>query len=740
MTEQTIFLSALDMPAAQRAGFLDSACAGDPDLRRQVEALLAAHERGGAFLDDPAVEQIAAARPTPEPDATEIEPDEGGLPVRPLGFLKPGVRPGSLGRLGHYEVLEVLGEGGFGTVLRAFDDRLPRVVAIQGLAPHLAHNGTARARFVREARAGAGVRDEHVVSIYEVSQEDEPVPYLVMEYVNGQTLQQKLDRSGPLSVQEVLRIGHQVASGLAAAHATGHIHRDVKPANILLENGVERVKLTDFGLARAADDASISQSGVVAGTPMFMAPEQAHGGPIDTRADLFSLGSVLYAMCTGRPPFRANSAMAVLKRVCEDDPRPVREFNPEVPAWLCDVVARLHRKDPAERFQSATELAHLLAKYLSELQVHGAVTTTPAPPALRARSRWRWPAIAAMLLVAASALMCASVGQPLIDYVRGVGRLVVRIDDIEVIVTVREHGTAQGVGEHQFRLPEGRHTIRAEKESGGVRLSKEWEEDVERGGNKVVVVKAEDLKPERDPPPLPDEQTTELLTDAILLMSFDKEDFYPKDGKTWIRDRSGRNNDGVCEKVEHVSWGQAGGGLLCRAGGQVCLSKALVNRRQVYTITAWVRPDSQDGAGQRLYHTTDPKKLAEPVFAIEMLRDLRLRIGTFNERFKPDPWGNAYGPHTLRWGTWNFISVVLDARRSGKGDMQISIDGMGTGAGAQMVDSSDKGLVDTLGENLNGVLDEVAVFARALTSKDTEFIRQLGLARKSLSAARPARE
>src|SRR5439155_13924679 len=135
----------------------------------------------------------------------------------------------------------------------------------------------------------------------------------VMEYISGISLQERLDRQGPLELKEILRIGIQIAAGLAAAHAQGLIHRDIKPANILLENGVERVKLTDFGLARAADDASLTQSGVVAGTPHYMAPEQARGEAVDHRADLFSLGSVVYAMCTGRPPFRAGGAVAGLE-------------------------------------------------------------------------------------------------------------------------------------------------------------------------------------------------------------------------------------------------------------------------------------------------------------------------------------------------------------------------------------------------------------------------------------------
>jgi serine/threonine-protein kinase len=290
-------------------------------------------------------------------------------------FLAPPKQAEHLGRLGHYEVLEVIGRGGFGVVLKAYDDSLHRVVAIKVLASHLASNATARKRFAREAEAAAAVAHEHVVTIHAVEKDHEP-PYIVMQYVSGASLQDRLDREGPLEVKEILRIGAQAARGLAAAHAQGVIHRDIKPANILLENGVERVKITDFGLARTLDDASLTQSGVIAGTPQYMAPEQANGEIVDHRADLFSLGSVLYALCTGRPPFRASTVMGVLKRVSEDDPRPIREVNPEIPDWLEAIVERLHAKHPADRFQSATELAERLEQHLAYLQRPG---STPRP-------------------------------------------------------------------------------------------------------------------------------------------------------------------------------------------------------------------------------------------------------------------------------------------------------------------------------------------------------------------------
>src|SRR5262245_14883276 len=344
MTERSVFLAALEYDdPTERSAYLDRACAGDPGLRAQVEQLLTAHEQSGSFLGRPAPERLAGdLAPGPEAGGTRTSPAPGGGDG--IDFLEPSDKPGSMGRLGHYEVQQVVGRGGMGVVLRAFDEALHRVVAVKVMAPQLATSATARRRFTREARAAGAVTHDHVVTIHAV-EDAGPLPYIVMQYVAGDSLQERLDRSGPLPLAEVLRIGMQTASGLAAAHAQGLVHRDVKPANILLENGVERVKLTDFGLARAADDASLTQSGTVAGTPPFMSPEQAEGKSVDHRSDLFSLGSVLYAMCAGRPPFRASTSMGVLKRVCEETPTPVREANPEVPDWLAAVVERLHAKD-----------------------------------------------------------------------------------------------------------------------------------------------------------------------------------------------------------------------------------------------------------------------------------------------------------------------------------------------------------------------------------------------------------
>jgi WD40 repeat protein/serine/threonine protein kinase len=403
MTERTIFLAAIEIadPAA-RARYLEQSCAGDPTLRQQVESLLASHDREGDFLDSPALEQVAGIRAAENGADHTLAVPHRSAAHEDVAFLSPSTKPGSLGRLGHHEVLEVVGKGGMGIVLRAFDDKLHRVVAIKVLAPHLASNATARQRFVREARATAAVNHDNVIAIHAVD-DIGSIPYLVMHFVSGQTLQDKLDRTGPPPLKEVLRIGLQIANGLAAAHKQGLVHRDIKPANILLENGVERVRITDFGLARAADDASLTQSGMIAGTPQYMSPEQAEGKPVDQRTDLFSLGSVLYAMCTGHPPFRAPSTIAVLKRVCEDAPRPpIREANPEIPDWLEAAITRLHAKDPAKRFRTATEVAELLGQRLAQLQ-----QPQPAPLALPTAALAKPPQSGRRRLAATAVLLIA---------------------------------------------------------------------------------------------------------------------------------------------------------------------------------------------------------------------------------------------------------------------------------------------------------------------------------------------
>lgn len=284
-----------------------------------------------------------------------------------LDSLVPSDDPEMLGRIGEYEVSAVVGVGGMGAVLKGFDRSLRRVVAIKVMAPHLAGSGPARTRFQREARAAAAITHDNVIDTYGVA-EANGLPYLVMPFARGPSLQKRIDEGGPLTALEVVRIGRQIASGLAAAHEQGLVHRDIKPANILLNEGIERLWITDFGVARAMDDASMTQTGVIAGTPQYMSPEQARGEEVDHRSDLFSLGSVLYTACTGRPPFRSEAAYGILRRITDSQPVPIQEINPDIPNWLCRVIERLMAKHPADRIQSAHEVAELLEGCLAHLQ------------------------------------------------------------------------------------------------------------------------------------------------------------------------------------------------------------------------------------------------------------------------------------------------------------------------------------------------------------------------------------
>ncbi|MEL6105534.1 MAG: protein kinase [Planctomycetota bacterium] len=292
--------------------------------------------------------------------------------------LAPTDDPRMLGRLGPYEIVGVIGSGGMGIVLKGLDPALNRYVALKVLRPSQAGTIDAQRRFQREGRAAAAIIHENIIAIHGVA-EANSVPYLVMPYLRGESLQTRITRLGPLSLTEMLRVGYQVADGLQAAHAQGLIHRDVKPSNILLDQGVERLKLTDFGLVRSLDDASITRTGTLAGTPEYMSPEQAMGKPIDARSDLFSLGVLLWTMSIGRPPFRADSCYGVIKAIVDAEPPSIRSFDPSLPIWWEELVAKLMNKRPEDRFENASLVALILHGCLAHVQD----TSKPLPPQLR---------------------------------------------------------------------------------------------------------------------------------------------------------------------------------------------------------------------------------------------------------------------------------------------------------------------------------------------------------------------
>ena len=317
-------------------------------------------------------------------------------------FLSPSSRPNCLGCLGKYEILHILGEGGMAVVFAAWDPTLNREVAIKVPSSRLIASPKSRERFLREARSAAAVKHDNIVTVHAVENGAE-LTYLVMERIEGPSLAERLDRDGPLPIEEVAQIGIEIAAALQAAHARGLVHRDIKPGNILLEGPAGRVKVSDFGLAKSQIDVSLTGSGVLAGTPEFMSPEQANEQEATELSDLFSLGSVLYVACSGESPFRGKTAVTTLRRVCSDEVTPLHEVDPQIPRWFSDVVQWLMSKEPGGRPQSAKEVMELLSERESARRSAHTKQQQPVPtrPSTVPRvSRWTGLTLVAVAVVA----------------------------------------------------------------------------------------------------------------------------------------------------------------------------------------------------------------------------------------------------------------------------------------------------------------------------------------------------
>ena len=329
---------AFDLSPDEQDVLLDTACAGDPDLRAEVKSLLAADADAGAFL-------LPVGEFAPELLADAIEEkEEDDLVGRELG---------------PYRLLREIGGGGMGTVYEAEDVRLGRRVAVKLLPPEYSRDRRAKERFLREARAASAVDHPNLCTVYDVGESGGRL-YIVLAFYEGETLRERL-RCGPLPLAEAREVAIQVARGLARAHEAGIIHRDIKPANVMLTRRGE-VKILDFGIARLeGDEASLTRTGASWGTPAYMSPEQARGDSVDARTDVWSLGVMLYEMVAGRRPFRGDSLEAVVSAILTREPEPLERGRPEVAAGLVRVVERALSKDPADRSASAAEMLADLA-------------------------------------------------------------------------------------------------------------------------------------------------------------------------------------------------------------------------------------------------------------------------------------------------------------------------------------------------------------------------------------------
>ncbi len=364
--------------------------------------------------------------------------------TRQLNYIPDGPSTGATpnagipAQLGPYRLIKPLGRGGMGAVYLAEDTDLRRPTALKVMLPEVAMDRQARERFLREARAAAAVRNDHVVTVYQVGDEG-GTPFIAMELLRGAPLDSFLAKEPAPTMTAVIRLAREIATGLAAAHEKGLVHRDIKPANIWLEAPKGRVKILDFGLARPAkpdseDVERLTHDGMVMGTPSYMSPEQARGEAVDFRTDLFSLGTVLYRLCTGQLPFSGPTTTAVLTQLAIVEPPAPIELNPQVPPGLSELISRLLQKEPADRPKSARAVADELRRIdatpsrpvvptnvgrstrPAEAEVETEEVSRPVRPRRRKRRKQPFTTDWMMGIVAVLALAGLAIGVPLAIY------------------------------------------------------------------------------------------------------------------------------------------------------------------------------------------------------------------------------------------------------------------------------------------------------------------------------------
>ena len=362
-----LYAAALRHEPAERASYLDRACS-DPQLRARVASLLESHGLDLGQTGSASATRLGVRHPTPAPD------DRVGR------------------RIGSYVIQRELGRGGMGVVYLAHDMRLSRTVAIKALSPQFSHSADVRERLLNEAKMAAALSHPGIATVYALEEIDGEL-YLACEYVPGAPLR-ALVESGPLAIAEVIDIGTQLARALAEAHTKGIVHRDIKPENVIkTPSGV--VKVLDFGLARAeyAMQARLTQTGMVVGTPAYLAPEQALGQQTDFRTDIFALGLLLYELASGTNPFAATTIPATIARIVDEDPPLLSTVQPHSVPELDRIIERCLRKDPIARYRSTKEVVTDLERLRSEMSAGRPSTTAEAtaPSSRRpAKSRTQW--------------------------------------------------------------------------------------------------------------------------------------------------------------------------------------------------------------------------------------------------------------------------------------------------------------------------------------------------------------
>jgi hypothetical protein len=483
----------------EASAVLDRVAAADPF----VAALRGRTGEPGVSAEVEALARRLEALPAEQTRSRDADSSDDSSGVRTeqdvTAFLAPAQGPGELGRLGDFRVLRVLGRGGMGVVFEAEDTRLGRRVAVKAMLPKVAADPLAKQRFLREAKAAAAVEHDHVVPIHHI-EEANGVPYIVMPFLKGESLDDRLKRVGTLPIADAVRIGREVAEGLAAAHAQGLVHRDIKPGNLWVEAPRDRVKILDFGLARPAEKGpgtDLTHTGAIVGTPAYMSPEQGRGQAVDFRTDLFSLGGVLYRACTGRTPFQGKDPASILMALAADTPADPRALNPKVPGPLALLILQLLKKDPALRPASAREVARALSPAVEALPAEGPRTefefgdetevVPPPKPVPKRRRVGLWVGVAVGVLILGAGLLFAPT---IIRIATNKGELVIEVEDpsIEVLVKLEATHLVMDKGkttEREFVLTPGEYEVFFyERGSGVAAATKKFR--ITRGGKVVV--------------------------------------------------------------------------------------------------------------------------------------------------------------------------------------------------------------------------------------------------------------
>jgi serine/threonine protein kinase/Tol biopolymer transport system component len=377
---EKICQSALEVEESKRRAFLEDACGGDAELRREVESLLRYDKGGDRFIEEPALEMAAKMVAQEKPESLVGQ------------------------KLGSYQIVSVLGAGGMGVVYQARDTRLKRSVAIKVLPNDRLSDPERKRRFIQEARAASALNHPNIITIHDIGNES-GIDFIVMEYVTGKTLDERIPRKG-MQLNEALKLAVQMADALSKAHSAGIIHRDLKPSNVMVtDEGL--VKVLDFGLAKLTEveghqggtrtTQPQTETGTIIGTVSYMSPEQAEGKKVDARSDTFSFGAVLYEMVTGQKAFEGDSKISTLAAIVKQEPKPVSQRVPGIPQDLEKIVNRCLRKDPERRFQHMADIKVTLHELKEESDSGTLAEKTPAV-------RWTRPVLvcvgAALVVVA----------------------------------------------------------------------------------------------------------------------------------------------------------------------------------------------------------------------------------------------------------------------------------------------------------------------------------------------------